>query len=126
MIEAKAVLSTESLGQQTTNIEVSSSLPFEQSEELAISIIHYVLRSYKMVILTDETMIDQFAHDAYLQRMQPKSILCLPLLNQGQLNGILYLENQVTRGAFTAERVEVLNLLSSQIAISIENASCRN
>ncbi|BAP58087.1 serine/threonine protein kinase [Thioploca ingrica] len=125
-IEAKAVLSTESLEQQTHNIEVSSSLPFEQSEELAISIIHYVLRSHQMVILTDATMIDPFAHDAYLQRVQPKSILCLPLLNQGQLNGILYLENQVARGAFTAERVEVLNLLSSQIAISIENAYLYN
>lgn len=126
VIEAKAVLSTESLGQHPPHIEVSSSLPFEQSKELAISIVHYVLRSHKMVILTDATMIDQFAHDAYLQRVQPKSILCLPLLNQGQLNGILYLENHVTRGAFTAERVEVLNLLSSQIAISIENAYLYN
>jgi predicted ATPase/signal transduction histidine kinase/tRNA A-37 threonylcarbamoyl transferase component Bud32 len=126
VIEAKAVFSTESLGQPPPKIEVSSSLPFEQSEELAISIVHYVLRSHQMVILTDETMIDQFAHDTYLQRMQPKSILCLPLLNQGQLNGILYLENHVARGAFTAERVEVLNLLSSQIAISIENAYLYN
>ena len=126
VIEAKAVLSTESLEQENHYIEVSSSLPFEQSEELAISVIHYVLRSQEMVILTDTTMIDPFAHDAYLQSVQPKSVLCLPLLNQGQLSGILYLENQVTRGAFTAERVEVLNLLSSQIAISIENAYLYN
>ncbi|HEY9297406.1 MAG TPA: ATP-binding protein, partial [Phormidium sp.] len=53
---------------------------------------------------------------------QPKSVLCAPIVHQGKLIGILYLENNLTTGAFTTERVEVLQLLSSQAAISIENA----
>ncbi len=58
----------------------------------------------------------------YLRQHQPKSLLCLPLLNQGQLIGILYLKNDFTVGAFTRDRVEVLNFLCTQAAISIENA----
>ncbi|NEP15250.1 MAG: GAF domain-containing protein, partial [Symploca sp. SIO2C1] len=60
--------------------------------------------------------------DDYIQQYQPKSILCCPLLNQGQLSGIIYLENNLTTNAFTPDRLEVIKLLSSQAAISIENA----
>jgi PAS domain S-box-containing protein len=58
----------------------------------------------------------------YIIQNEPRSILCAPLINQGKLAGILYLENNLTTGAFTPDRLEVLNLLSSQAAISIENA----
>ncbi|HNC43968.1 MAG TPA: SpoIIE family protein phosphatase, partial [Acidobacteriota bacterium] len=60
--------------------------------------------------------------DAYIQRVKPASVLCLPVQNQGKLSAILYLENQTVAGAFTAERVEVMNMLSAQAAMSIENA----
>ena len=53
---------------------------------------------------------------------ETKSILCTPLLNQGQLKGIVYLENNLTTGAFTSERVELLNILVAQAAISIDNS----
>ncbi|HIK10394.1 MAG TPA: GAF domain-containing protein [Oscillatoriaceae cyanobacterium M33_DOE_052] len=59
---------------------------------------------------------------AYIKQNQPKSILCVPLINQGQLVSIVYLENNRTAGAFTPERVEILKLLSGQAAISIQNA----
>ncbi|MEG4918232.1 MULTISPECIES: GAF domain-containing sensor histidine kinase, partial [unclassified Microcoleus] len=64
----------------------------------------------------------QFTRDPYIAATQPKSILCTPLLHQGKLTGILYLENNLTEGAFTTDRLELLKLLSAQIAISIENA----
>ncbi len=63
-----------------------------------------------------------FTSDSYIQEAQPKSILCVPLIDRGQLVSIVYLENNSTTGAFTPERVEVLQLLSGQVAISIENA----
>ncbi|MCC5603078.1 AAA family ATPase [Nostoc sp. CHAB 5714] len=60
--------------------------------------------------------------DPYIIRQQPKSLLCTPILYQGKLLGILYLENNLTTGAFTSDRVEILNLLCTQAAISLENA----
>ncbi|MCP4297263.1 MAG: GAF domain-containing protein, partial [Proteobacteria bacterium] len=60
--------------------------------------------------------------DPYILKTQPKSVLCMPILNQGKLVGVLYLENNIAFQAFTAERLEVLKILSSQVAISIENA----
>jgi GAF domain-containing protein len=63
-----------------------------------------------------------FTHDPYILKYQPKSLLCTPLLNQGKLVGVLYLENNLITGAFTPDRLEILNLLSSQAAISLENA----
>jgi signal transduction histidine kinase/CheY-like chemotaxis protein len=72
--------------------------------------------------LNDATHEGNFTNDPYIKEHQPKSILCFPLLYQGKLAGIIYLENNLTTDAFTPDRLEVLNLLSSQAAISIENA----
>jgi PAS domain S-box-containing protein len=72
--------------------------------------------------LNDAIHEGNFTSDPYIIKQQPKSVLCAPLLNQGKLVGILYLENNLTTGAFTLDRLEILNLLSSQAAISIENA----
>ncbi|HEY9845180.1 MAG TPA: PAS domain-containing protein, partial [Candidatus Caenarcaniphilales bacterium] len=70
----------------------------------------------------DATREGNFINESYIQGNQTKSLLCLPLLNQGKLVGVLYLENQLAAGAFTPERSQVLNLLSTQAAIAIENA----
>jgi two-component system sensor histidine kinase ChiS len=75
------------------------------------------------LVLKDAVREGKFINERYIVENKPKSILCTPLINQGKLIGILYLENNLTEGAFTSERLEVLNLLSSQAAISIENAS---
>jgi nitrate/nitrite-specific signal transduction histidine kinase len=61
-------------------------------------------------------------HDAYVKSKRTKSILCYPIINQGNLTGVIYLENNLTTNAFTTERVEILKILSSQIAISVENS----
>jgi predicted ATPase/signal transduction histidine kinase/tRNA A-37 threonylcarbamoyl transferase component Bud32 len=95
---------------------ILQSLPLEKSEQVSANIIHYVARTQENVVLHDATQ------DSNFTKHIPKSVLCMPLLNQGKLTGILYLENNLTTGAFTPKRIKVLNLLSSQIAISIENS----
>jgi class 3 adenylate cyclase len=101
---------------------VLQSLAIETSEQVPKPIIDYVARTLKKVVLPDATQVGNFTNISYIVKQRPKSLLCAPLLNRGQLTGILYLENNLITGAFTPERTELLNLLSSQIAISIENA----
>ncbi len=87
-----------------------------------MSVINYAARTKKNIVLTNAAYEGSFTEDPYIVANQPKSVLCAPLLNQGKLNGILYLENNLTPGTFTPDRLALLNLLSSQAAISIENA----
>jgi predicted ATPase/serine phosphatase RsbU (regulator of sigma subunit)/tRNA A-37 threonylcarbamoyl transferase component Bud32 len=102
-------------------VHVLQSLPLE-NQPIAQTIIHYVERTQENVVLNNASQEGQFTRDPYIVKQRPKSILCAPLKNQGQLTGILYLENHLTTGAFTPQRLEVLTVLSSQLAISIENA----
>ncbi|WP_442939457.1 GAF domain-containing sensor histidine kinase [Nostoc sp.] len=73
-------------------------------------------------MLDDATAQTDFIADSYFMQQQPKSVLCTPMLNQGKLIGLLYLENPLTIGAFTSDRTEVIQLLCAQAAISLENA----
>lgn len=99
---------------------VLQSIPI--TNRLPESIIQYVIRTHESVILNDAAREGHFIHDPYIQQNQTQSLLCLPLLNQSKLIGVLYLENQLATGAFTPEQTQVLNLLSTQAAIAIENA----
>jgi predicted ATPase/serine phosphatase RsbU (regulator of sigma subunit) len=103
-------------------LSLPESIPFEASEDLSKAIVTYVIRTREYLILDHAAVIGNFTSDPYVRKTAPKSILCLPIVHQGRLTGILYLENTLTTGAFTEERLEVLRLLSSQMAISIENA----
>ncbi|HLO49004.1 MAG TPA: GAF domain-containing protein, partial [Kamptonema sp.] len=98
------------------------SIPLESSTDVPINLINNVKRNLSPLVLSDSEINSQFAADSYIQKHQPKSVLCSPIINQGQLIGVLYLENNLTVGAFTSERIEVLNLICSQAAISLENA----
>jgi predicted ATPase/signal transduction histidine kinase/tRNA A-37 threonylcarbamoyl transferase component Bud32 len=89
---------------------------------LPLSVVNYVTRTQTPLVLSNATAEDLFATDPYILAQQPKSVLCAPLLHQGKLTGLLYLENNLTPGAFTPDRLEVLQLLAAQAAISIENA----
>lgn len=86
------------------------------------SIINYVRNTHEDVVLGNAPQEGAFTNDSYVAAYYPRSILCTPLLHQGKLTGILYLENNLTSNTFTPERLEVLRMLSSQAAISIENA----
>ncbi len=86
------------------------------------SLVRYVIRSRESVILDDASKPNMFSDDDYLRERQSKSILCLPLIKQQQLTGILLLENTLTSHAFTADRIAVLELIAAQAAISLENS----
>jgi PAS domain S-box-containing protein len=104
------------------DVIVLQSTPVETSQQLPLSVINYVARTQSDVVLSDATDEGIFTADPYITKNQPKSLLCTPIIHQGRLTGILYLENNLTTGAFTPDRLEVLKLLSSQAAISLENA----
>ena len=85
------------------------------------TVLHYVLRTQESVILDDAMAQPPFAADPYIRQRQARSILCLPLLNQAKLIGVLYLENNLSPRVFAPARIPVLKLLASQAAISLEN-----
>ena len=85
------------------------------------SVLHYVLRTRESVILDDAAAQSPFAADPYLRQRQARSILCLPLINQAKLIGVLYLENNLAAHVFAPARIAALTLLASQAAISLEN-----
>ncbi len=98
------------------------SIALSDSSELPQSLINAVKRSQEPVVIVDASAHPTLAMDAYVLAQRPKSLLCTPILNQGKLVAILYLENHVTVGAFTRDRVELLNFLCAQAAVSLENA----
>ncbi|MDZ8256834.1 ATP-binding sensor histidine kinase [Nostoc sp. ChiQUE01b] len=97
-------------------------LPIEDSQDIPLRLIYKVKHERQTVVLLDVTTNRTLASDPYIIRQQPHSILCSPILHQGKLMGILYLENNLATGAFTSDRVELLNMLCAQAAISLENA----
>ena len=86
------------------------------------AVLHYVLRTTERVILDDAAAEAPFAADPYIRQRQARSILALPLLTQGQLTGVLYLENNLAPRVFAPTRIAVLKLLASQAAIALENS----
>src|SRR5262249_4868566 len=85
------------------------------------TVLHHVMRTRESVVLDDAAAQPAFAADPYIRQRQARSIVCLPLINQTKLIGVLYLENNLTTRAFAPARVAVLKLLVSQAAISLEN-----
>ena len=101
-------------------ISVLQSLPIEG--HLSTAIINYVVRTHEPVVLANAMREQNYREESYIRQHQTLSVLCSPILHQGQLIGLLYLENNLMAGAFTAARLKVLEILSSQLAISLENA----
>ncbi|MHC0061460.1 trifunctional serine/threonine-protein kinase/ATP-binding protein/sensor histidine kinase [Nostoc sp. UIC 10890] len=99
------------------------SIPIELSQDIPLTPINYVKRTLETLVVDDAIVKNSFTSDSYIIQQQPKSLLCTPILHQGKLIGILYLENNLVAGVFTHERLQVINLLCSQAAISLENAS---
>jgi len=90
--------------------------------ELPESVFRYALRTKENVLLHDAAGQSPFAGDDYIRARQARSVLCLPILRQARVLGMLYLENNLTRSAFTPTRMAILKLLASEAAISMENA----
>ncbi len=103
-------------------IDVLQSIPLEQCPNLSLEIVRFVFRSAEDLVLNDGSDAKQFERDNYIVRQAPKSILCMPIRQKDVTSGVLYLENNLTTSAFTEDRIQVLRILLSQAAISIENA----
>src|SRR5205823_5039278 len=87
------------------------------------SVVQYVWRTRDSIVLSDAATEKRFADDEYIRRERPRSLLCLPILRQAEVVGLLYLENNALPGAFTPAHLTVLELVAAQAAISLENAS---
>ncbi len=94
----------------------------EKKAVISEYIVNFVMRSKDFVRIDDARVEQKFRMDHYLKSGNILSLLCLPLLYKNEVKGILYLENNLTTGAFSEERKDILKMLSSQMAISIENA----
>jgi PAS domain S-box-containing protein len=90
--------------------------------DLPDSLLRYVIRTQESVILDDASVQNPFSDDEYVRQRRPRSILCLPLVKQANLMGVLYLENNLAPGVFTPNRLAILELLASQAAISLDHA----
>jgi class 3 adenylate cyclase len=107
---------------ETETIKVLQSVPVNKSGMLAQSVINYVYLTKETVILDDAMKSPLFGNDEFIKRNECKSLLCIPLMNMGRVMAVIYLSNDLTFGAFTENRVALLKVLASQMAISIENA----
>lgn len=104
------------------SVKVLQSLPVHESGMLPESILNYVYLTKEKVILDDAIKNPLFGHDEFIRRHECKSILCIPLMNMGRVQAVIYLSNDLTYGAFAGHRVALLEVLAGQMAISIENA----
>ena len=108
---------------ETEAPQVRQAIPANQyTANLSIRVVNYVARTRETVLLNEATESGDFVDDPYIQQNQPQSLLCAPLVNQGKLQGVIYLENTITRGAFTESRLEILRILAAQAVVSLENA----
>ncbi|MBR0733194.1 AAA family ATPase [Bradyrhizobium japonicum] len=106
-------------------IAVLMSIPIDSPDGSSLvpaGVVHFAARTREAVVVDDAQQDERFMTDPYVQKQQTRSLLCQPILNQGQLIGLVYLENDLVTGAFTPERKQLLALLSGQIAVSIKNA----
>jgi PAS domain S-box-containing protein len=103
-------------------VEVQLQQALVTPAELPESLVRYVVRTLESVILDDASVQNLFSEDEYVRQRRPRSVLCLPLLKQAKLVGVLYLENNLAPHVFTPKRLAMLKLLASQAAISVDHA----
>jgi predicted ATPase/transcriptional regulator with GAF, ATPase, and Fis domain len=103
-------------------VRAEGGLPLADAEMLPVALVNLVRRTGETVVLADAAVDGSFTEDPYVRRERPRSIVCLPAMNQARLIGALYLENNLAPGVFTADRAQVLHVIAAQAAIAIENA----
>jgi PAS domain S-box-containing protein len=103
-------------------VEVELQHALATPSDLPDSLLHYVIRTQESVILDDASTQNLFSQDEYVRQRRPRSVLCLPLVKQVNLVGILYLENSLAPRVFTPKRLAMLEMLASQAAISLDHA----
>ncbi len=122
LLEKEGGLFIEAEGTVDGDTSALQSVPAESSTALPWAMVNYAWRTKEPVVLANAGDEGLFTADAYVLRNETKSVLCLPVLYQGKLTGLLYLENNAIAGVFTPDRLQILSLLATQAAIAIENA----
>jgi predicted ATPase/serine phosphatase RsbU (regulator of sigma subunit) len=102
--------------------KVVKSVPVDQGGILSSSIVRYCAKINEYLVLDNASEEGVFVNDPYIMKNKPKSILCLPVINQTRFIGLIYLENNSATKAFTKNHIDVLKILTSQAAISLENS----
>ncbi|MBR8834901.1 MAG: AAA family ATPase [Stigonema ocellatum SAG 48.90 = DSM 106950] len=121
--QVRAITSINQEPNSQTNIQTLLDSQFiDTCQDIPLKIIYYVKNTQKTVVINNLKTDIPGVIGEYMLQHQPQSVLCTPIINQGYLVGILYLENQLTSGVFTDERLQIVNLLASQAAIALENA----
>ena len=110
------------LAQDTAALPVPLRLSPSDDLIVPLSVVNNVLRTGRLLVLSDPARSGRFASDPYIALNRPLSVMCVPIQRQDRFNGAIYIENELTVGTFSEERVEVIKLLSAQAAISLENA----
>jgi predicted ATPase/signal transduction histidine kinase/tRNA A-37 threonylcarbamoyl transferase component Bud32 len=121
LIEGEKLL-VHAVGDKDNDVKMIDPKPVSEVNDLSESIINYVYRSKEHVVLEQATENKKFGNDEYIKTNNVQSVLCLPILHQGQYLGIIYLENNLIKGAFTIQRLDLLTMLSGQIAVTLNNA----
>ena len=103
-------------------VRVRQSTPWEAADDVSHSVVRYVGRTGRDLVVGNLAADERFAGDPYISRANAKSVLCVPVGHQGRSAGLLYLENNLTTDAFTPDRIEMMRILAAQAAISLENA----
>lgn len=103
-------------------VQLMQSTDIDEADNVSVGMVNLVVRTRENLVVQNASEDQRFSQDPYVRSKQPKSVLCTPLLTRGDLIGAVYLENNLSSGAFTHDRLAVVNLLSGQAAISIQNA----
>ncbi|HNR86994.1 MAG TPA: AAA family ATPase [Spirochaetota bacterium] len=102
--------------------DVLQSILAASCDQLSAAVVNYVHKTRENIVLDNALEQGMFTEDGCIARKRSRSLLCVPIMHKNRAIGVLYLENALVDGAFTPARVELLTILSSQAAISIENA----
>ena len=122
VLQEDDTLVVEAEQESTGDVRVGPALPLSQVTNVAQAVIRRVARSGTAEVIDDAQAEPTLAASAHVAKSGVHSILCAPIKHQGKLAGVLYLENNLARAAFTPARVELLSLLATQAAIALENA----
>ena len=125
LLNTKGKFFVEAMKESGTEVQLCK-IPLDEFINIPFSIIHYIEKTRNVVLLENAFQKGDFTRDPFIISSQEKSVLALPIVRQGILEGIIYMNNNLATGVFTEERAEMLTALSAQMAISLENANYIN
>ena len=104
------------------DVHILTNVPVEKAKDVSPAIVHYVARTKEFLVVDDATRDDRFSNDPYIVSCKTRSLFCCPIIHKQRLVSILYLESRLIPGLFSSIRLEIIRMLTSQMAVSIENA----